>query len=146
MDNSKNKKNPRFRKSLLYLTLLLVALLEIFLPHDPYFWFDGLPGFYTAFGLVACLLTIIICKALGRHWLKVREDYYDEIPLNPPLTKGDEIPLSPPLTKGDEIPLSPPLTKGDEIPLNPPLTKGEIPLSPPFVKGDEGGFGREHLD
>jgi hypothetical protein len=77
MDNSKNKKNPRFRKSLLYLTLLLVALFEIFLPRDPYFWFDGLPGFYAVFGLVSCILTIIICKALGQHWLMVREDYYD---------------------------------------------------------------------
>jgi hypothetical protein len=81
----------RYRKYLFYIGLLLVvALFEIFIPRVPYFWFDGLPGFYTAFGLVACLLTIIICKALGRHWLKVRKDYYDEIPLNPPFVKGDK--------------------------------------------------------
>jgi hypothetical protein len=77
MDNSKNKKSPRFRKSLLYLGFLSVALVEIFLPRDPHFWFDGLPGFYAVFGLISCILAIIICKALGQHWLMVREDYYD---------------------------------------------------------------------
>lgn len=77
MDDSKKRRILRYRKHLFCLGLLLLALLEIFIPRDPYFWFDGLPGFYSVFGLVSCILIIIICKALGKHWLMVKEDYYD---------------------------------------------------------------------
>ncbi|MBT9138272.1 MAG: hypothetical protein DDT31_00823 [Syntrophomonadaceae bacterium] len=77
MDDSKNKKILKYRKHLFCLGSFLFVLLEFFIPRDPYFWFDGLPGFYTVFGLVSCFLIIIICKALGQHWLMVREDYYD---------------------------------------------------------------------
>jgi hypothetical protein len=95
LDDSKSKGILTYRKHLFYLGLLLLALLDIFLPRDPYFWYDGLPGFYAVFGLISCILLIIICKALGHHWLMVREDYYDEIPLNPPLLKGENPPQSP---------------------------------------------------
>ncbi|HSV30853.1 MAG TPA: hypothetical protein VLH40_02355 [Atribacteraceae bacterium] len=77
MDNPNKKRILRYRKYFFCLGFLLVALFDFFLPRDPFFWFDGLPGFYSMFGLVSCVLTIIICKALGRHWLMVREDYYD---------------------------------------------------------------------
>ncbi|MBT9161180.1 MAG: hypothetical protein AAGB97_01170 [Dehalococcoidia bacterium] len=72
--------NPQNRKKLKYLfygSLLLFALMDLLVPRKPYFWFDGLPGFYAIFGVVMCILTIIICKALGYSWLMVREDYYD---------------------------------------------------------------------
>jgi len=72
-----SKKKRIMKKHLFCLGLLLLALLEIFIPRDPYFWFDRLPGFYAVFGLASCLLIIIICKALGQHWLMVREDYYE---------------------------------------------------------------------
>ncbi|MCL0088732.1 hypothetical protein M1N87_02850 [Dehalococcoidia bacterium] len=77
LNNSEKKRIVRYRKHLFYLGLLLLALLEIFIPRDPYFWFDGLPVFYSVFGLLGCILTIIICKTLGRHWLMKSEDYYD---------------------------------------------------------------------
>lgn len=81
LNNSGKKRIVRYRKYLFCLGFLLLVLLEILtpflVPTHPYFWFDRLPGFYSAFGLIGCILTIIICKAIGRRWLMKNEDYYD---------------------------------------------------------------------
>ncbi|MBW2148722.1 MAG: hypothetical protein JRG73_11125 [Deltaproteobacteria bacterium] len=43
----------------------------------PVFWWHYVPGFDAVFGVVACLLLIKGSKALAKHWLQRREDYYD---------------------------------------------------------------------
>jgi hypothetical protein len=65
-----------------YAGLAVVALSEIVVPqlfpHEaPHFWFEEIPAFGSIYGLVSCLIIIIVSKLLGRLWLLRREDYYD---------------------------------------------------------------------
>lgn len=39
---------------------------------------EHLPGFWSAFGFVACVLIIFLSKAYGHAGIMTREDYYDE--------------------------------------------------------------------
>lgn len=41
-------------------------------------WIERLPGFWTLFGLVGCILLIILSKWFGHLGIMTREDYYDE--------------------------------------------------------------------
>lgn len=44
----------------------------------PHFWFEEVPAFGSLYGLISCLLIIVVSKALGRLLLVRREDYYDD--------------------------------------------------------------------
>lgn len=39
---------------------------------------EHIPGFWAAFGFVACVLIVIVSKAFGHAGIMTREDYYDE--------------------------------------------------------------------
>jgi hypothetical protein len=39
---------------------------------------EHIPGFWAAFGFVACVVIIIASKAFGHAGIMTREDYYDE--------------------------------------------------------------------
>ena len=39
---------------------------------------ERLPGFWSVFGLVGCVLIIILSKWYGHAGIMTREDYYDE--------------------------------------------------------------------
>lgn len=39
---------------------------------------EHLPGFWSVFGFVACVLIIILSKWFGHAGIMTREDYYDE--------------------------------------------------------------------
>jgi hypothetical protein len=39
---------------------------------------EHLPGFWSAFGFVACVLIVYFSKAFGHAGIMQREDYYDE--------------------------------------------------------------------
>ena len=39
---------------------------------------EHIPGFWAAFGFVACVLIIVVSKAFGKAGILTREDYYDE--------------------------------------------------------------------
>ena len=43
--------------------------------HAPLFW-QHLPLFSAAFGLIGCVVIIVASKAIGHHWLQKKEDYY----------------------------------------------------------------------
>ncbi len=43
----------------------------------PHFFGDTIIGFWSIFGLLGCLLMIIICKGLSHVWLERKEDPYD---------------------------------------------------------------------
>ena len=57
----------------------LSIVLDLLTPtrDHPVFWWHHVPGFDAVFGLIACLLIIKGSKALAKHWLQRREDYYD---------------------------------------------------------------------
>jgi hypothetical protein len=39
---------------------------------------EHLPAFWAAFGLLGCLLLVLVSKTIGRLFVSTREDYYDE--------------------------------------------------------------------
>jgi hypothetical protein len=66
----------------LYAGLVLIALTEITSPlifdeGHAHFWFEDIPAWGSAFGLVACVSIIIASKLLGKLWLTRPETYYD---------------------------------------------------------------------
>jgi hypothetical protein len=41
-------------------------------------WIEHLPGFWAVFGLLGCILLILLSKAFGHAGIMRGEDYYDE--------------------------------------------------------------------
>ena len=69
-------------KRLFYVGLALVAVAELVLPfffHDQHhhFSFESWPAFGSLYGLVSCVVIVVVSKILGKVWLVRREDYYD---------------------------------------------------------------------
>ncbi len=65
-----------------YVSLVVVALAEIFLPlmfhgEDHHFSFEGWPAFGSLYGFISCVAIIVVSKFLGKVWLMRREDHYD---------------------------------------------------------------------
>jgi hypothetical protein len=65
-----------------YAGLVLVALVEVVVPllfhtEPAHFWFEDLPAWGSVYGLVSCVVIIVVSKLLGRLWLLRRENYYD---------------------------------------------------------------------
>lgn len=65
-----------------YAGLAAVALGEVAVPRlfhtdHPHFWLEDLPAWGSIYGLVSCVVIIVVSKLLGKLWLKRREDYYD---------------------------------------------------------------------
>ncbi len=65
-----------------YVLLVLIALSEIVLPHlfhphEAHFWFENLPAWGSLYGLISCILIIVVSKLLGKVWLMRKEDYWE---------------------------------------------------------------------
>ena len=64
-----------------YAGLAVVALIEIavgLFAHEPtHFWFEDLPVWGSIYGLISCVLIIVVSKFLGHRCLLREEDYYD---------------------------------------------------------------------
>ena len=77
--------NPqRFRivKKIFYVSLVIIALAEIAIVNimglgHGHFWFEEMPAFGSGYGLISCILIIVVSKLLGKLWLSKKEDYYD---------------------------------------------------------------------
>lgn len=71
------------RRGLLrWLVLAVMALLVIIdwvvpAAYERFPW-DGIGGFAAVYGLVSCVLIIVVSKALGYALLYRKEDYYDD--------------------------------------------------------------------
>ena len=57
------------------LEILVVNVLHLGHPH---FRFEKLPGFGSLYGLISCVLIIVVSKLIGKLWLMRPEDYYDD--------------------------------------------------------------------
>ena len=75
----------RHLKTVIRLCLLVLVLLVLAdaIPalvdkHHAHTKAEHLPGFWAAFGFVACVLIVIVSKAFGHAGIMTREDYYDE--------------------------------------------------------------------
>lgn len=52
------------------------------LPHEGHdageeFIGEEIWGFWSAYGLIGCIIMIIVCKGVGHAWLMKKENYYD---------------------------------------------------------------------
>lgn len=70
--------NIKTLKILFYICLAITFVVDFFIVRKHiYFPWEDIPGFYALFGLIACILIIVMAKALGKLWLMKKEDYYD---------------------------------------------------------------------
>jgi hypothetical protein len=63
-------------------SLVVIFLLEILVVNvlhlgHPHYRFEEFPGFGSLYGLISCVLIIVVSKLLGKLWLMRPEDYYD---------------------------------------------------------------------
>ena len=66
-------------KKISYLILILIVIIDFFIPrHEIHFIGDRIPGFWSLFGLVACILIILISKWIGHLGIMQDENYYNE--------------------------------------------------------------------
>jgi hypothetical protein len=73
-------KNIKILRILFYLSLIVVVILEILIKREHIeFSFEHIvefPAFHAIYGLLACILIILVSKFIGYLVMK-REDYYD---------------------------------------------------------------------
>jgi hypothetical protein len=65
-----------------YAGLAAIAMSEAAIPRlfhtEPaHFWFEDLPAFGSIYGLISCVVIIVLSKFLGKLWLMRPERYYD---------------------------------------------------------------------
>ena len=56
---------------------LLVVIDALVDKHHAHTALEHVPGFWAAFGFLACAFLIIAAKWFGRQGIETREDYYD---------------------------------------------------------------------
>jgi len=62
-----------------YAILILIVVIDFFIPrHEIHFFGDGIPGFWSLFGFIACVLIILISKFIGHLGIMQDENYYNE--------------------------------------------------------------------
>ncbi len=80
IENLRNRLPTVIRACFGVLGLLILCDILIKLPHlksdEP--WFEKLPGFWSVFGFIGCVLIIVLSKWYGHEGIMTREDYYDE--------------------------------------------------------------------
>lgn len=64
--------------AVLVLLVLLDAIPAIVEKEHAHTAAEHIPGFWAAFGLLGCLVLVLISKTLGHLGVSTREDYYDE--------------------------------------------------------------------
>ena len=62
-----------------YVALIILIVVDFIIPrHEIHFFGDKVPGFWSLFGFIACVLIIIVSKWIGHMGLMQDENYYDE--------------------------------------------------------------------
>ena len=66
-------------KKIAYIVLILIIVTDFFIPrYEIHFIGDQIPGFWSLFGFVACILIILISKWIGHLGIMQDENYYNE--------------------------------------------------------------------
>jgi hypothetical protein len=71
--------NMKTLKRVLIAFLAAVGIFDILIPRDPhhvYYFFDKIPVYWAAFGVVGCFLLIKVGKGIAHLFLSKDEDYY----------------------------------------------------------------------
>lgn len=69
----------RWQRSLLVILSMISMLAGFIVPHDSLHdgWWNRIPVFFALFGFFGCIVIIFFAKALGKLFLRKKEDYYD---------------------------------------------------------------------
>ncbi len=78
MSSKKMDKGLKRILTIFYIFLLVLIVIDLFIHKHDFFGFDGYPSFYGAYGLVACILLVLVAKYVLRPLVMRREDYYNE--------------------------------------------------------------------
>jgi hypothetical protein len=71
------RKRLKGLKIFLYALMGLAVVFDLLAPrHEAHFFGDHIPGFWSVFGFVGCLLLIKVSKGLAHTILSRREDFY----------------------------------------------------------------------
>ena len=66
-------------KRIAYGALIILIVVDFIIPrHEIHFFGDKIPGFWSLFGFIACVLIIIVSKWIGHLGRMQDENYYDE--------------------------------------------------------------------
>ena len=66
-------------KKIAYIALILIIVTDFFIQrHEIHFIGDQIPGFWSLFGFVACIMIILISKWIGHLGIMQDENYYNE--------------------------------------------------------------------
>ena len=66
-------------KKIAYIALILIIVTDFFITrHEIHFIGDQIPGFWSLFGFVACIMIILISKWIGHLGIMQDENYYNE--------------------------------------------------------------------
>ncbi len=60
-----------------YIFLVLLIIVDFFIPQHPVMGDITFPSFYAAFGFVACVGLVLFAKYVLRKLIERGEDYYD---------------------------------------------------------------------
>ena len=60
-----------------YIFLVLLIVVDLFIPKHPDFSWEAFPSFYATYGFVACVGLVLFAKYVLRTLVKRGEDYYD---------------------------------------------------------------------
>ncbi|MCX5831060.1 MAG: hypothetical protein NT140_04090 [Deltaproteobacteria bacterium] len=71
------KKNAAGLKTVFFIGLVLLVVLDIFIPREnSHYFVDKIYAFWTFFALVGCFLLIKVSKGIAHLFLAKDEDYY----------------------------------------------------------------------
>jgi len=74
-----DKLRTKIVKKIAYGILVLLILSDFMIPrHEIHFFGDKIRGFWSLFGIISCVLIIVVSKWIGQNWLMMDEDYYDK--------------------------------------------------------------------
>jgi|TARA_Y100001947_G_C10312645_1_gene292405 hypothetical protein len=74
-----DKLRTKIVKKIAYGILVLLILSDFMIPrHEIHFFGDKIRGFWSLFGIISCVLIIVVSKWIGQNWLMRDEDYYDK--------------------------------------------------------------------
>ncbi|MBI5518711.1 MAG: hypothetical protein HY916_01480 [Desulfovibrio sp.] len=74
----RNRMALTIRASLVVLALVVLADAFLVSKEHAHAAVERIPGFWSAFGFVACVLIIVVSKWFGHRGIMTREDYYDD--------------------------------------------------------------------
>ena len=73
LDSAKSQSQLR---KYFYISLVILLILDLFIPKHGHFAWENAPSFYAVYGFIACVSLIFVAKFL-RLLVKRKENYYD---------------------------------------------------------------------